>query len=77
MLRFSYMIESVFSQFFEGLVCHGEFAAAYRYELGKNWGEYNVEQQAHIVEDWYDKGMKSDDPRYSYIQDFVRKGYLE
>ena len=46
---------------------------AYDYVAGKSWGTYNVEQQAHIVEDWYKyPSLKPD--LDSYITDYVRKG---
>jgi len=49
-------------------------AAVYRYTPGKRWGQYNVEQQASIVEDWFRKGRKTTDARYRYIRDNIRKG---
>ena len=52
----------------------GNVSKAYRYTLGKRWGQYNVEQQASIVEDWFRKGRKTTDPRYRYIRDNIRKG---
>src|SRR5262249_25938295 len=30
-----------------------DLAYAYDYDPSKQWNEYNVEEQAHIVEDWY------------------------
>ena len=35
---------------------------AYEYESGKPQNEYNVEQQARIVEHWYVGGMKQNSP---------------
>ena len=32
---------------------HGNRNYAYEYKYGKAWDDYNVEQQAMIVEDWY------------------------
>jgi Putative peptidoglycan binding domain len=61
-----YMARSVFSQLYEGirdLVKVGEWrgwsehrSKTYLFnwnEIGKNWNEFNVEQQASIVESWY------------------------
>ncbi|MGC2658558.1 MAG: hypothetical protein WA324_11430 [Bryobacteraceae bacterium] len=39
----------------------------YDYKAGDMWGEYNVEQQAHIVEDWYRTGRRTDSPLYRYV----------
>ena len=44
---------------------------AYKYSPGQAWGDYNVEQQAHLVEDWYANGCRRDDPRFPYIRDYV------
>jgi hypothetical protein len=51
--------------------CHG--SAAYSYTSGGDWDSYNVEQQADIVEDWFNNGMKTSDPLYRYIRDNIRK----
>ena len=45
---------------------------AYEYESGKSWNEYNVEQQARIVEHWYVGGMKQDSELYPYVRDHIR-----
>jgi hypothetical protein len=74
MIRFGYMIKSGLSQFFEGLLCHGEFSAAYRYQAGMDWGAYNVEQQAHIVEDWYKQGLDENDELFLRYISKVRRG---
>ncbi len=39
----------------------------------QDWGSYNVEQQASIVEDWFKNGSREDDPRFRYIRDNIRK----
>ena len=44
---------------------------AYKYAPGKTWNDYNVEQQAHLVEDWYAKGLQESDPRFPYIRDNI------
>lgn len=59
--------------------------AGYDYDTTKwqEWDDYNVEQQAHIVEDWYRNGKKSreiegefgleyGDPRFYYVKKFIR-----
>ena len=43
---------------------------AYAYTAGAAWSSYNVEQQAHIVEDWFNARLGNRgaaDPRYRYI----------
>ncbi|MDQ2764520.1 MAG: hypothetical protein M3Y22_13900, partial [Pseudomonadota bacterium] len=62
-----YMLNSVVSQAIEG-------NTAYDYTPGQMWGEYNVEQQAHLVEDWYnDDGKSVASRRYYYIENCIRK----
>lgn len=48
-------------------------ADAYAYTPGQPWGDYNVEQQAHLVEDWYAGGCLQSDVRFPYIRDHIRK----
>jgi hypothetical protein len=48
--------------------------AGYSYVLGKAWDDYNVEQQASIVENWYAAGMSVTGPEFPYIDKVVRKG---
>ena len=49
---------------------------AYDYDpdkLGESeWDDYNVEQQANIVEDWYSGGKKETDPRYKFVKSVIR-----
>lgn len=47
---------------------------AYRYSKAQwfDWDDYNVEQQAQIVEDWFAAGYKTSDPRWRYIRDNIR-----
>jgi len=47
---------------------------AYSYAAGKPWSEYNVEQQASIVEDWFVGGEQESSTLFPYIRDHVRKG---
>jgi hypothetical protein len=74
----SYMVESMIAQ---GLsIWHtGNRNNAYTYDKTNyhNWKEYNVEQQASLVGDWFDPkhGNQSKiDPRYPYITDNIRAG---
>jgi hypothetical protein len=46
----------------------------YPYTVGENWDDYNVEQQAHMVEDWFMGGQKVTDPRFVYIDKIIRRG---
>ena len=51
--------------------------AGYSYTLGGAWDDYNVEQQAAIVEHWYSPtlgNMSVNDPRYPYIDKIIRPG---
>lgn len=77
-IALSYMLESMISQ---GLsIWHtGNRNNAYTYDKTKyhNWSEYNVEQQASIVGDWFDPtdgNQSQTDPRYPYITDNIRAG---
>jgi hypothetical protein len=54
------------------LAAGGEMGDAYLYESGLEWNEYNVEQQAKIVEDWFMGGMSKDIVLYEYIRDHIR-----
>jgi hypothetical protein len=50
---------------------------AYAYRSGQDWKTYSVEQQAAIVEDWFNplKGGESiSDERYRYIEENIRRG---
>ena len=48
---------------------------AYSYNLGQSWNNYNVEQQASIVEHWFSSGMSSSNPRFTYIRNNIRAGH--
>ncbi|MGH9946391.1 MAG: hypothetical protein ACRD6X_04255 [Pyrinomonadaceae bacterium] len=61
-LAWGYTLDSLFAQ-----MVHGK--DAYKYKLGSDWREYNVEQQASIVEDWYLRGRRKSDPAFGYIRD--------
>lgn len=50
---------------------------AYKYNKSyyQNWDDYNAEQQAQIVEDWFKSGMKTgeyEDIRFYYIKKYIR-----
>ena len=45
----------------------------YTVTAGKAWNDFNVEQQATIVENWYAGGMHLDADEYPYIEKVVRK----
>ena len=51
----------------------------YTYTSGKNWSEYNVEQQGKIIKDWFDPGVGNRSPnnsRFRYIRDNIRLGLI-
>ncbi|OLE50740.1 MAG: hypothetical protein AUG51_26690 [Acidobacteria bacterium 13_1_20CM_3_53_8] len=68
-----FIFNSVYHQG-KSILSTGSRSGAYQYTLGNKWSDYNVEQQANIVEDWYIGGMKEKgDPAFGYIQDNIRK----
>lgn len=96
-----YMVGSVISQGYHGIkdiIRHRRYSdwdrhrsQAYVYsmsDIGKPWGDFNVEQQGNIVEDWFRTrgytnaagvfipggNMSPDDPRYPYIIYNIRTG---
>lgn len=96
-----YMVESIVAQGYHGIkdiIKHRRYSdwdshrsKAYVYsmsDIGKPWGDFNVEQQANIVEDWFrtrgytnaagvfiDGGnMSTDDTRYPYVVYNIRTG---
>ena len=70
---FSYMLSSFGAQC-KSLVTTGGFGAAYRVVPGKKWDDYNCEQQATIVEQWYHNGLRRNDPLYPFIRDQILPG---
>ena len=50
--------------------------SAYSYDPSKlsssKWSDYNVEQQADIVEDWFAGGKSDKDDRYKFITSVIR-----
>jgi hypothetical protein len=72
-LGWEYMIESMIAQG-HAVLTTGDRNKAYEYKPGREWGDYNVEQQALLVQDWFRNGMRDDDERYSYIANHIRAG---
>jgi hypothetical protein len=72
-LGWEYMIESMIAQG-HAVLTTGDRNKAYEYKPGREWGDYNVEQQALLVQDWFRNGMRDDDERYSYIANRIRAG---
>jgi hypothetical protein len=68
LISWGYVADSAIQQ---GL-CKLAGCSAYAYKPGDLWGEYNVEQQAHIVEDWYRGGLRTDSPLFTYIAGNIR-----
>jgi hypothetical protein len=61
-----YMLESLIAQ-----IEHGK--KAYQYKPGRNWDDYNPEQQAEIVKDWFDRDAQSVTSNlFPYIRDHIR-----
>jgi len=50
--------------------------AGYSYTVGPSdaWNDFNVEQQAQLVEDWFDGGMSMTDDRFVFIEKIIRAG---
>jgi hypothetical protein len=79
-----FMLNSAAHQSLSAINNGGDVASAYSYTVGKPWGQYNVEQQASIVQHWFmptnqcftngpcGGGMKTTDSRYRYIRDNIR-----
>jgi hypothetical protein len=69
-----FMINSAYHQL-KSILLTGSRNGAYEYTLGETWSDFNVEQQANIIENWYASGMKeTDDDAFVYIRDNIRKG---
>jgi hypothetical protein len=72
MLGWAYMAQSMLSQGY-AMLTQRDRNRAYDYKPGEPWEDYNVEQQARLVQDWFQEGMKTDgDERYSYIVNHIR-----
>jgi hypothetical protein len=47
---------------------------AANYQVGQPWRQYTAEQQAKLVADWANAGMRLSDPRTPYISNHIRIG---
>lgn len=66
---FDYVFDSVYNQVRFG----SEAYDLNQEDVGtKKWKEFNAEQQAMIVENWYVGGMVESDPAFTYIRDNIR-----
>ncbi|GAA4355544.1 hypothetical protein GCM10023165_47780 [Variovorax defluvii] len=73
------------SAFLPGTVCRGIVNQA-DHLVGENvyavpppgmpWSRYNLEQQGAIVDEWFARGCRNDDPYFAYVRDNVRTGRL-
>jgi hypothetical protein len=50
--------------------------SGYGFVPGQAWDDYNVEQQAKIVENWYFAGMSTTAVEFPYIEKVIRRGGL-
>ncbi len=69
-----YVLNSAFHQALSAITNGGDVAPAYNYTTGLKWAQYNCEQQASIVEDWFAGGSQSSNSRYVYITRNIRPG---
>ncbi len=55
---------------------NSRWGAGYDYTIGPSdaWDDYNVEQQAHLVEDWFAGGMSTTDDRFVFVEKIIRTG---
>lgn len=66
---FDYILDSVYNQIRFGKDAYDLNQA----DVGKKkWSEFNAEQQAMIVENWYAGGMSESDDAFTYIKDNIR-----
>lgn len=71
----TYVINSAYNQC-KGMVVNGFNGRldAYSYQPGRWFKTYNAEQQAHIVQDWFDSGEPQSGALWPYIRDNIRTG---
>lgn len=69
-----YVLNSAFHQSIAFITNGGKVAKAYHYTPGGKWALYNCEQQATIVDDWYQAGLSSSSNLYTYITKNIRAG---
>lgn len=66
---FDYIIDSLYNQIHSGSHAYDLDPA----EVGKkSWDKFNAEQQAMIVQNWYEGGMLESDDAFTYIKDNIR-----
>ncbi len=81
---FNYMVRSLAAQA-RAIISHLDRNMAYEYDTNNylKWSDYNPEQQASIVGQWFSwnplvvknaGSMSSHDPRYVYIEKVIRAG---
>lgn len=68
-----YMVNSLLSQG-RALIVHRDRERAYEFKAGGRWESYNVEQQASMVEKWFEEGMRPEHELYTYIAENIRAG---
>ena len=69
-----FMANSAVHQTISAIQNGGDTGQAYDYSPGKQWRKYNSEQQASLVEDWFENGASRSDRLYPYIRDNVLPG---
>ena len=77
-VAFMYMVQSMIAQG-KAIFQYWDRNKAYEYDHNnyQKWGDYNVEQQGNIVEDWFDVAIgkqSTNDLRFTYIQNVIRAG---
>jgi hypothetical protein len=63
----------VFNSLYYQLEC-GQHAYDVDESRLQTWSNYHVEQQAHLVENWYSRGSNPSDVNYPFIRDNIRPG---
>ncbi len=53
--------------------CGGNYDTAEGVKKGWNWDDFNVEQQASLVDEWFDGGMSRIGPRWHYVDNIIQK----
>jgi hypothetical protein len=55
---------------------NSRFGAGYSYTVQASdaWDDFNVEQQASLVEHWFSGGMSTTDDRFVFIEKIIRAG---
>lgn len=69
-----YVVNSAAHQSIAAILYGGKVSKVYSYIPGGKWALYTCEQQASIVEDWYEQGSSVVSPLFPYISKNVRKG---